>query len=319
MHQNMNQFLGSISLKKDSNLRIAFFGNHIYGYCSLYALLESGLKPEIVISNVPRADEQVWYPSVSELAEQNNIEKYCSNKISADSSVFARINDLNPDILVVSSYRNILGSYILDIAELGAINLHMAPLPRYRGAHPENWAIINGEDQMGYSVHYLDEGIDTGDIIAQDSVSILPEDDILSLTYKIAADAPKLLIKVLRDVQSGHIIRIPQDESDASYYPPRKPEDGIIDWSRDEIVIHNLVRSLTRPYPGAFTFLRGDELRIWRTRIDGDQISEVSPGTLISVEERNLKISTGTRPIVVVDFDWLGDVNIKQFVGESFE
>ena len=123
MYPNTNQLLGDTSLKNHRKLRIAFFGNHIYGCCSLYALLDAGFRPEIVISNTSRDNEQIWYPSVSDLAIAHNIEEYRCNKVTRDGNIFTRIKDIKPDILVVSSYRNILGDHILNMCELGAINL----------------------------------------------------------------------------------------------------------------------------------------------------------------------------------------------------
>ena len=195
----------------------------------------------------------------------------------------------------------------------------MAPLPKYRGAHPENWALINGENQMGYTVHYLDEGIDTGDIIAQDSVSILDEDDILSLTFKLASVAPKLLIKVLEDMQLGIINRVSQDESQATYYRPRKPSDGYIDWSSIDTDIYNLVKGLTRPYPGAFTYLQDAKFIVWRTRLSPDGTDESAPGTIISSTSAGVLVSTGGNAILITDYQWSGGKISKEFNGEIFE
>ena len=281
--------------------------------------MSSGINPSLVITNVPREGENIWYPSVTDLAVHHSIPVIKCNKIIDGGSIVERIRDIAPDILVVSSYRNILGDHVLDLAKLGAINLHMAPLPKYRGAHPENWALINGENQMGYTVHYLDEGIDTGDIIAQDSVSILDEDDILSLTFKLAAVAPKLLIKVLEDMQAGIINRVSQDERQATYYPPRKPSDGYIDWSSLDTYIYNLVRGLTRPYPGAFTYLQGAKFIVWRTRLSPDGTDESAPGTIISSTSAGVLVSTGGNAILITDYQWSGGKISKKLNGDTFE
>jgi methionyl-tRNA formyltransferase len=308
-----------MSLKNNSKLKIVFFGNHIYGCCSLNALVSSGFYPSLVITNVPREDENIWYPSVSDLAIHHSIKVIKCNKVIDGGDIVKTIREIAPDILVISSYRNILGDHVLDLAKLGAINLHMAPLPKYRGAHPENWALINGENQMGYTVHYLDEGIDTGDIIAQDSVSILDEDDILSLTFKLASVAPKLLIKVLEDMQLGIINRVSQDESQATYYRPRKPSDGYIDWSSIDTDIYNLVKGLTRPYPGAFTYLQGAKFIVWRTRLSPDGTDESAPGTIISSTSAGVLVSTGGNAILITDYQWSGGKISKEFNGEIFE
>jgi len=294
-----------------------FFGNHIYGYCSLVEMISNQIIPDLVVTNIPRNHELVWYPSVAELASSNNIELIRHNRVNSSEEISTAIEDVIPDLLVVSSYRNIIPDNILKIARLGAINLHMAPLPKYRGAHPENWALINGEDWMGYTVHYLDSGIDTGDIIAQDRVRILPEDDILSLTFKVSEAAPKMLIEVINDIGVGDIVRKTQDESQATYYPPRKPSDGLIDWSMQDTDIQNLVRALTRPYPGAYTIISGCKLMVWRSRLVNGVNTMCEPGRIIEQSSSGILVGTGSKPILLTDFSWDGGELPDDLVGET--
>ena len=298
-------------------MKIVFFGNHIYGYCSLTEMISNQIIPDLVVTNIPRKQEIVWYPSVAELASSNNIELIRHNRIDSSEEVITAIEDVMPDLLVVSSYRNIIPDNILKLARLGAINLHMAPLPKYRGVHPENWALINGEDWMGYTVHYLDSGIDTGDIIAQDRVPILPEDDILSLTYKISEAAPKILIEVINDIGVGHIVRKTQDESQATYYPPRKPSDGLIDWSMQDTDIQNLIRALTRPYPGAYTIISGYKLMVWRSRLVNGANTICEPGQIIELSSSGILGGTGSKPILLTDFIWDGGELPDDLIGET--
>tara|TARA_B100000029_G_scaffold300052_1_gene292990 strand:+ start:5040 stop:5948 length:909 start_codon:yes stop_codon:yes gene_type:complete len=298
-------------------MKIVFFGNHIYGYYSLTEMISNQIIPDLVVTNIPRKQEIVWYPSVAELASSNNIELIRHNRIDSSEEVITAIEDVMPDLLVVSSYRNIIPDNILKLARLGAINLHMAPLPKYRGVHPENWALINGEDWMGYTVHYLDSGIDTGDIIAQDRVPILPEDDILSLTYKISEAAPKILIEVINDIGVGHIVRKTQDESQATYYPPRKPSDGLIDWSMEDTDIQNLIRALTRPYPGAYTIISGYKLTVWRSRLVNGANTICEPGQIIELSSSGILVGTGSKPILLTDFIWDGGELPDDLIGET--
>ena len=298
-------------------MKIVFFGNHIYGYCSLVEMISNQIIPDLVVTNIPRNHELVWYPSVAELASSNNIELIRHNRVNSSEEISTAIEDVIPDLLVVSSYRIIIPDNILKIARLGAINLHMAPLPKYRGAHPENWALINGEDWMGYTVHYLDSGIDTGDIIAQDRVRILPEDDILSLTFKVSEAAPKMLIEVINDIGVGDIVRKTQDESQATYYPPRKPSDGLIDWSMQDTDIQNLVRALTRPYPGAYTIISGYKLMVWRSRLVNGVNTMCEPGQIIEQSSSGILVGTGSKPILLTDFSWDGGELPDDLVGET--
>ena len=288
------------------SLKIVFWGNHLYGHHALHAMLENGFTPKLVIANIPHTRELVWYPSVSELAAARGLPVVKVNKVAGRQDIHEQIGPLKPDLFVVASFRNILDLSLLKMPSRGAINLHMAPLPKYRGAHPENWAIINGERSMGFSVHYLAEELDAGDIIAQGSISILSEDDILSLTFKLAEAGSTLLVNVLRQLDQGTAPRVPQDETKATYYPPRKPKDGWIDWSQTAEQIHNLVRALTRPYPGAMTCLKEERMSVWRTRIL-PQSSKGKPGEILDVSDDELLVATGDLPILIVDFVWQGE------------
>ena len=287
-------------------MNIVFFGNHIYGYNSLFEMIKAGVIPKLVVTNIPKKEEKEWYPSVHDLALRHNIKIIRTNKTKKNDELKYIIESLSPDLFVVSSYRNIIDKDLIYIPKFGAINLHMAPLPKYRGAHPENWASINGEKQMGYTVHYLVEEIDAGDIIAQKSVKILMEDDILSLTFKLAEAGAKLLLEVISNIKKGHIIRKSQIEKEATYYRPRKPSDGLINWYDDEIDIYNLVRSLTRPYPGAFTYLFNRKLTIWRIRIMSlEESSKAKPGEIIRFDsDSGILVKTGGKPILIIDFNW---------------
>jgi len=299
-------------------MKIIFFGNNIYGYNSLYAMINRGLIPQLVVTNIPNPHEKVWYPSVAELATQNQIELIKINKIDGNKQLISIIEKKSPDLIVVSSFRNILDNNILKIPPKHAINLHMAPLPKYRGAHPENWCIINGEEYLGYTVHYLEERVDSGDIIAQGWVKIQLEDDILSLTFKIADVAPDLLIGVIKQIENGNIVRFPQNEKEATYFPPRKPEDGLIDWSKKAVEIHNLTRALVRPYPGAFSYLLGKKFTIWRTQvIDGSQKSG-QPGEIIGVSKQCLHVQTADNIILIIDFTWSGNNLDENLIGMKF-
>ena len=282
-------------------MKIIFFGNHLYGHHSLHALLEHGFTPSLIIANRSRTGERPWYPSVAELGNLNGIEVIKANKVAGDEKLRQKLANLKPDLFVLSSFRNLLDLELLSIPRLGSINLHMAPLPQYRGAHPENWAIINGEAFMGFTVHYLEEGIDTGDIILQDSVPVLPEDDILSLTFKLADAGPKMLIQALNDIKLGKATRAPQDQSQSSFFPPRKPENGEIDWTLDTPIILNLIRALARPYPGTFCFFDREKVTVWRAK----NVPGISgkAGKILNRDETTITVATGDGAVIITEFE----------------
>jgi methionyl-tRNA formyltransferase len=159
---------------------------------------------------------------------------------------------LNADVFVVSSYSMILPGDWLTIPSMGAVNVHCALLPWYRGANVLNWVLVNGERETGVTIHYIDEGIDTGDILLQQKVVIDSDDTALTLRTKLNRAWPGLLAEAIEMLKSGSAPRQPQDGSNARHWPKRRPEDGRIDWSWPTDRIYNLIRALVKPWPGAF-------------------------------------------------------------------
>jgi methionyl-tRNA formyltransferase len=164
-------------------------------------------------------------------------------------------------------YRRMLKRPLLALPRLGALNMHGSLLPKYRGRAPVNWAILHGETETGATLHYMTEKPDKGDIVAQTRVPILPDDTARDVFDKVTVAAELTLDGVLPDLIRGSAPRRPQNPGEGSYYGGRKPEDGVIDWSRSATEIHNLVRAVAPPYPGARTAVAGKPARILRTRV----------------------------------------------------
>ena len=203
------------------------------------------------------------------------------------------------DIFILSGYNKILKKMIIDIPPLGTINLHGGKLPEYRGAAPINWQIINGEETGGCSIIYVDEGIDTGDIIAQEIYPITPQDTHNSVLEKTLTIFPPLLEKVLKQIEEGNIRAIKQDSKIGGYYPRRYPSDSQIDWqTMDDYQIHNLVRGMHGPYPAAFTFSREKKIEIDKTRLIDNPISG-PPGQVAQTHGDNVIVLCRNRGIEV--------------------
>ena len=160
------------------------------------------------------------------------------------------------------------------------MNLHGSLLPHYRGRCPLNWVLLNGETRTGVTLHYMVERADAGDIVAQRPIEIEPEDDALTLHRRIVREAERLLAEALPSIRNGTNARTPQQLGQGSYYGGRRPEDGIIDWDRDAAEIHNLVRAVTRPFPGARTQLDGRTLYVWRSGPEETAGLTDPPGTI---------------------------------------
>lgn len=162
----------------------------------------------------------------------------------------------------------ILKGDIFDFPRCGVINFHQSLLPKYRGRHPLNWVIINGEKETGITFHFMNERIDAGDIIYQERIHISEYDNIMSLYHKTISSGRAALGKLLNSIDSKTTQRVQQNEKEMSYYPPRRPEDGLINLSDNACNIYNLVRALTYPYPGAFLFHEGRKWIIWDVSIE---------------------------------------------------
>jgi methionyl-tRNA formyltransferase len=202
-----------------------------------------------------------------------------------------RLKAFVPDLLIVVAYGQILTKAMLSIPRLGAINIHASLLPKYRGPAPIQWAIVNCEKETGVTTMWMDEGMDTGDMLLMAKVSIGPEETAKTLHDRLAKEGAGLLIHTLEQLASGKLVATPQNHSVATYAPLLKKEDGRIDWTMDASSLDAFVRGMN-PWPGAFTFFAGKRLRIFRAGILRRKTSQ-SPGTVLEGFPGDLDVATG--------------------------
>jgi methionyl-tRNA formyltransferase len=188
----------------------------------------------------------------------------------------AQLASLKPEIMVVVGYGQIIPQSVIDLAPRGIVNVHASLLPKYRGAAPIQWAIVNGETRTGVTTMQINAGLDTGDILLMRETGIGPEETAVELSTRLAAMGAELLIETLDGLASGAIEPRKQDDSQASLAPILKKEDGVIRWAEPASTIHNRVRGLL-PWPGAYTHFRGQRLHVWCARISGDRAA-LPPG-----------------------------------------
>lgn len=213
-----------------------------------------------------------------------------------------RIRALAPDVIFSFYYRNLICQDILECAPAGAFNLHGSLLPRYRGRAPLNWVLVNGETETGVTLHKMISRADAGDIIAQAVVAIAPEDNALSLHHKLTAKARELLNDVLPKISAGNAPGRAQDDSQASYVGRRTPEDGRLDWSRDAKDLHNLVRAVAHPWPGAFSYAGITRFVVWSSRlVDGYPAARA--GKVLSTSPLVVACGSGALEIVTGQAD----------------
>ena len=246
--------------------RAVVFAYHGVGVRCLKVLIAQGVEIPLVVTHADDPGESIWFDSVARTAADLGVPVIAPADPNAPA-VVERIAECKPDFVFSFYYRLMLKAPLLALAPRGALNMHGSLLPKYRGRVPVNWAIIHGETETGATLHYMTEEPDAGDIVAQSSVTILPDETAKEVFDKVALAAERTLAGVLPALIAGTAPRVPQDLSRGAYFGGRKPEDGVIDWSRDAVSIHNLVRALAPPYPGARTTLRGHPARVLRTRV----------------------------------------------------
>lgn len=272
---------------------------HNMGCAGLAALIRHGFEIEAVFTHMDDADEGGWFDSVAEMASRNDIPVFAPDDINHPLWV-EKLRAFEPDVIFSFYFRSLLSQQILDIPASGCFNLHGSLLPRYRGRAPLNWALVNGETETGVTLHRMTALPDNGNIVGQQKIAILETDTALDLNRKAVSAAEQLLDQCLPEILAGRAAGTPQDESQASYFGGRSPADGVIDWGKSSLEIYNLVRAVTRPYPGAFTFRGQDKIFIWAARMVASTDSAARPGTILSTDP--LQVACGDDAALEISF-----------------
>lgn len=265
--------------------RAVVFAYSEIGVQCLSTLLDNGVQVPLVVTHTDDLYETRWFASVAELARARGIETL----MPADPNcvdVMNRVRAAQPDFLFSFYFRQILRPELLALAPHGALNMHGSLLPKYRGRAPLNWAIVNGETETGVTLHYMEERPDAGPIVDRESVPIPPDETAIWVFAKMTQAAGRVLKRSLPGLIAGTAPAQPQDLSQGSYFGRRTPEDGIIDWTASAKRIHDLVRAVAPPYPGAWTALDSRLIKITRTRSDGGTAGGLRAGQLLGHEDR---------------------------------
>ncbi|MDR1510845.1 MAG: formyltransferase, partial [Synergistaceae bacterium] len=258
--------------------RCVIFAYSSIGCECLEESLARGLDIAAVFTHEDDPREEKWFRSVRGLAKENSIPDLAPEKLG--NAEITQIREIAPDVIFSFSYRKIIPLSILNLASLGAFNIHCALLPKYRGRACVNWAVLNGENETGVTLHHMTERADEGRIVDQEAVPICPDDTAHDVFKKLIPAARRMLRRSLPSILAGTAHGREQDESRATYFGRRRPDDGVIDWSKPAHEIYNLVRALTHPFPGAFTFSNGKKLLLWEARPCAVKTSP--PGTVVS-------------------------------------
>src|SRR5579871_2066310 len=284
-------------------MRLVFLGTPAFAVPTLERIVEAGHHVLAVVTQPDRPSgrgRQPSAPPVKETAARLGLPVYQPERVRRPEAV-EHLRALAPDVMVVVGSGKIIPKAVIDIAPLGIINVHASLLPKYRGAGPIQWAIVNGETRTGVTTMRIDAGLDTGDMLLKAETEIGAEENAIELGRRLAVLGADLLVETLQGLERGSIKPQKQDPTAATYAPILKKEDGLIDWTQPAQAIHNRVRGL-QPWPGAYTRLRGSTLQIWRSR--AHESDGGSPGSVVSL--RPLAVACGSGSLELLELQLEG-------------
>ena len=282
-------------------MRLVFMGTPNFAAASLEALLrsEDSVVGIVTQPDRPKGRGQILTPSpVKLLAQRQQIPLLQPLKMK-DPEFLQALAGWKPDLIAVTAFGRILPPAILSLPPLGCINVHGSLLPKYRGAGPIQWAIINGETETGITTMLMDEGMDTGAMLLQEAISITPDDTAGTLSPRLAEIGGRLLVETITRLKTGTLVPRHQDSSRATLAPVLKKEDGAIDWALPATALANRVRGLS-PWPGAFTTVGGDRWTIWRALALPGPLTK-PPGVIVAITHEAIHVATGEGVLAVME------------------
>jgi methionyl-tRNA formyltransferase len=297
-------------------MNIVFMGTPEFSLPTLNKIYKSDHNIQLVVTqpDQPKGRGRISTASpVKNFALENNIPILQPKKCTSLETI-KTLNALNADVFIVVAYGQILDNNLLSLPKYFCINLHSSLLPKYRGAAPINWAIINGEIETGVTTIKMNAGLDTGDILLSSKALISDKDDARSLHDTLSHIGSSLILDTLSQLGSGSLKGVCQNQELASYAPKLKKEDGLIEWNQPAIKIHNLVRGLT-PWPGAFSFLESKRFKILKTEIKScDSINQ--PGSIVRISDHGIEVKTQNNRIVIRELQPEGKkrMDVKSFL-----
>jgi methionyl-tRNA formyltransferase len=287
---------------------ILFVGGGAVGDATLRHLVDTGHPPAAVVGMADHAHEAVRYePRMRALCESNGI-AWAGADLPA-AALGTLIRERGIDFLLTTGYRRLIPASVYGLCRRGAVGSHFSMLPAYRGFAPVNWAVLNGEARTGVSLFHLEEAMDSGDLVGQAEVEIGPDETAGEVLERAVPRYLELLGRHLPALLAGTAPRMPQDHAAATYTCARVPGDGVIDWTMPARRIHDLVRALAHPFPGASTTHRGRRLSIWRTRIPESPRRYVGlvPGRVVGTQGDAAEVLAGDGVLQVLAVQYDGE------------
>ena len=274
-------------------MKAVFMGTPDFAVGTLEELIHSRHEVAAVVTQPDKPKgrgKAMQFPPVKEVAVRENIPVYQPRRVR-DPEFIKILKEIDPDVIVVVAFGQIIPQEIIDLPKYGCINVHGSILPKYRGAAPIQWAVIDGEKESGVTTMQMDAGLDTGDMLLKTIIPREKEETGGSLFEKLSTAGAKLLIETLEKLEEGSIVPEKQGESPTPYAKMLTKEMGDLDWKKDAVLLEQLIRGLN-PWPSAYTHLNGKTLKIWSAEVEERETKE-KPGTVVEVNKKELKVQTG--------------------------
>ncbi len=301
-------------------MKIIYMGTPDFAVGALEELIARGHEIVGVITQTdkPVGRKQELKPTaVKACALSHGLDVFQPKRVKNNPEVMAYLQEKNPDVIVVAAYGKIIPKEVLDFPKYGCLNVHASLLPKYRGAAPIQWAVIDGEEKSGVTIMQMDEGLDTGDMIAKVEVPLAADETGGSLFDRLAEAGAKLIADTLVEVEAGNIHPEKQpEESPTPYARMITKEDGRIDWDQNADVIERLIRGVN-PWPCAFTSLNGKGLKIWESHVtvapmrDDDPTGSSGAGIVLAADEQGLQVATGNGVLCITELQLEGKKRMK--------
>ena len=292
-------------------MKIVFMGTPDFSVNALENIVKAG---HDVVGVITQPDKpkgrggKMQYTPVKEKALELGLDVYQPQRVK-ETEFIEKLKEMNPDAIVVIAFGQILPKAILDMPKYGCINVHASLLPKYRGAAPIQWSVIDGEKETGVTTMYMNEGLDTGDIIDKVVVPIDKKETGGSLFDKSAIEGGKLILKTLIELENGTAVRTPQDDSKSNYAGMINKQLGKIDFNKSANEIERLIRGLN-PWPSAYTKMDGKTLKIWDADVD-DSENDSAPGTITEVGKDFIRVATGKGSLKILELQLEGKKRMK--------
>lgn len=287
-------------------MRVIFMGTPDFAVGTLEALVRSEHEVVGVVTQPDRPKgrgKAMQFTPVKEVAVRENIPVFQPRRVR-ETEVVETLKELNADVIVVVAFGQIIPESILNLTKYGCINVHGSLLPKYRGAAPIQWAVIDGEKESGITTMQMDAGLDTGDMLLKKVIPLEADETGGSLFDKLSAAGAELLIQTLKELENGTVVPEKQGESPTAYAKMLTKDMGNIDWTQDAAAIERLIRGLN-PWPSAYTKLHGKTLKIWAARVS-ETDTVMAPGTVVKAEKEQFLIQTGKGVLCVEELQLEG-------------